>query len=69
MPRLFIVIMDMIKNNRWLLYDWNGSYKGGKDKTTNATGGYITIKNKPKNINEITIFLNVYVIKTRDKSE
>lgn len=38
--------MDMIRNNPWLLYDWNGNYKGGKDKTTNATGGYITIKNK-----------------------
>lgn len=38
--------MDMIKNNPWLLYDWNGNYKGGKDKTTKATGGYITIKNK-----------------------
>lgn len=38
--------MDMIRNNPWLLYDWNGNYKGGKDKTTKATGGYITIKNK-----------------------
>ena len=37
--------MDMIRNNPWLLYDWNGNYKGGKGKT-NATGGYITIKNK-----------------------
>lgn len=37
--------MDMIKNNPWLLYDWNGNYKGGKSKT-NAAGGYITIKNK-----------------------
>lgn len=37
--------MDMIKNNPWLLYDWNGNYKGGKAKT-NAAGGYITIKNK-----------------------
>jgi hypothetical protein len=38
-------VMDMIKNNRWLLYDWNSNYKGGKGRT-NATGGYITIKNK-----------------------
>lgn len=37
--------MDMIKNNPWLLYDWNGNYKGSKTKT-NAAGGYITIKNK-----------------------
>lgn len=37
--------MDMIRNNPWLLYDWNGKYKGGKGNT-NATGGYITIKNK-----------------------
>lgn len=38
--------MDMIRNNPWLLYDWNGNYKGGKGKITKATGGYITIKNK-----------------------
>lgn len=38
--------MDMIRNNPWLLYDWNGNYKGGKEKTKAARGGYITIKNK-----------------------
>lgn len=44
--------MDMIRNNPWLLYDWNGNYKGGKSttpssrKVTVAKGGYITIKNK-----------------------
>ena len=37
--------MDMIRNNPWLLYDWNGNYKNNKAKT-NAAGGYITIKNK-----------------------
>lgn len=49
--------MDMIHNNKALLYDWFGRYKGSlldyangetvKDsKTTKAKGGFLTIKNK-----------------------
>lgn len=37
-------IMDMIKNNPALLYDWMGTYKGAKK----ACGGYLTIKNKKR---------------------
>ena len=34
-------IMDMIRKNPAILYDWLGNYKGPK-----ANGGYLTIKNK-----------------------
>ena len=37
-------IMDMIKDNPALLYDWMGKYKG----TKKACGGYLTIKNKKR---------------------
>lgn len=37
-------IMDMIKDNPALLYDWMGTYKGAKK----ACGGYLTIKNKKR---------------------
>lgn len=37
-------IMDMIKENPALLYDWMGNYKGNNS----ACGGYLTIKNKNK---------------------
>lgn len=37
-------IMDMIKGNPALLYDWMGTYKGAKK----ACGGYLTIKNKKR---------------------
>lgn len=37
-------IMDMIKNNPALLYDWMGTYKGAEK----ACGGYLTIKNKKR---------------------
>lgn len=35
-------MMDMIRKNPSILYDWLGNYKG----TTKANGGYLTIKNK-----------------------
>lgn len=49
--------MDMIHNNKALLYDWFGRYKGSLldyangdtvkgPKTTKAKGGFLTIKNK-----------------------
>lgn len=38
------VIKDMIKNDKSLLYDWIGTYKG----KTNSKGGYLTIKNRRK---------------------
>lgn len=42
--------MDMIKNNRGLLYDWMGRYKGklldDADGKPKACGGFLTIKKK-----------------------
>ena len=41
--------MDMIRNNRGLLYDWMGRYKGGTSDTDSkgtAHGGLLTIKKK-----------------------
>lgn len=42
--------MDMIKNNRGLLYDWMGRYKGklldDADGKSKACGGFLTIKKK-----------------------